>query len=141
MSTQKCIESGCTNNSRARGYCAKHYKYFRYHEKIRTGKECVINECTLSVDSNDLCKKHYRASLKYKITTIELNNIFKASNGLCEICNQKCSVGDELSIDHDHVTGNIRGMLCRKCNAGIGLLQDSSEIILKAYNYISSYQQ
>lgn len=61
--------------------------------------------------------------------------------GYCDICNKP---GDgrwnELSIDHCHVTGNFRGMLCSSCNRGIGLMQDDPSLLRKAVEYLQPIQ-
>jgi len=44
-------------------------------------------------------------------------------------------------IDHDHVTGQVRGLLCGKCNSAIGLLQDDPEIIRAAAKYVMKHRQ
>lgn len=52
----------------------------------------------------------------------------------CGICGQVPA--DRLCIDHDHETGKVRGLLCRTCNSGIGLLQDSPELLRRAIKWI-----
>ena len=49
----------------------------------------------------------------------------------CEIC----ASPDDLVIDHCHTTNKFRGILCRTCNVGIGLLKDDLTTITKAYEY------
>ena len=47
-----------------------------------------------------------------------------------------CSSTQNLCTDHNHKTGFIRGRLCNSCNVGIGCFKDSSELLLKARNFI-----
>jgi hypothetical protein len=58
-----------------------------------------------------------------------LNN----QNNACAICG---AMDRRFVIDHCHKTGIIRGILCHNCNAGIGMLQDSPEIISSALWYL-----
>lgn len=57
----------------------------------------------------------------------------------CGICHKKerSSERKPLVIDHDHTTGEIRGILCDNCNRGLGLLKDSQEILQQAIAYLN----
>jgi len=46
--------------------------------------------------------------------------------------------GRALAIDHDHTTGVVRGTLCHRCNKGIGLLQDSPELLQAGIEYLKT---
>jgi recombination endonuclease VII len=61
-----------------------------------------------------------------------LNATGEEKHGPCEICGTYC----KLSLDHDHNTGRARGWLCRKCNSGIGYLEDKVELLQKAIAYL-----
>jgi hypothetical protein len=66
----------------------------------------------------------------------------------CAICGNKetslsrRSTGEirPLSIDHNHRTGRIRGLLCRACNHLIGNADEDQEILLRAINYLNKYK-
>ena len=68
----------------------------------------------------------------YVISKDEYEMILMQQGGHCAICKKT----DELCVDHDHKTGIVRGILCKKHNLGIGLLDDSPEILRAAANYI-----
>lgn len=55
-------------------------------------------------------------------------------HGICPIC----KVDSKLVIDHDHKTGAIRGMICRKCNLGLGYFKDSPDALKRAADYLNS---
>ena len=55
----------------------------------------------------------------------------------CEICGDNSQT---LHVDHNHVTGKVRGFLCGSCNRALGLLKDSSSVIQKAFNYIKKHE-
>ncbi len=75
----------------------------------------------------------------YGITMEELEALLVSQNHQCGIC--KCPVDCIVSnIDHCHKTGKVRGVLCLKCNSGIGLLQDSIEVVAAALHYLKSHQ-
>jgi hypothetical protein len=67
--------------------------------------------------------------------------MYERASGRCEICGRleddDCGL---LCIDHDHGSGAVRGLLCRKCNAAIGQMGDSVEMLERAIAYLRSRQ-
>lgn len=86
-------------------------------------------------------------TLKYKfgISLDVYLNMLEAQNGVCLICGnsqpqlENKKYNSLLCVDHNHKTGKIRGLLCRNCNAAIGLLKDSSILLESAYKYLKSF--
>lgn len=75
---------------------------------------------------------------KYGISLDQWQGLFNTQDGCCAICSKHQSeLKQTLNVDHSHKTGIIRGLLCSKCNAAIGLLQDSSRIAKKAMEYLN----
>jgi len=64
----------------------------------------------------------------------EVAAIEQEQKGRCVICQEELP----LCIDHDHETGKVRGLLCRLCNAGIGMLRESPEVLRRAIAYLES---
>lgn len=77
--------------------------------------------------------KEWKYRIKFDLTKEEYSEL--AKNG-CMIC----GTFENLCVDHDHNTNEVRGILCRSCNGAIGLLQDSVDILLKAAAYLESKQ-
>lgn len=79
---------------------------------------------------------------KYRITPEQYKALLKKQGGKCAICRRaetsRNTFGEiaALSIDHDHSTGQIRGLLCRNCNSLIGMAQDNIDLLKKAINYL-----
>jgi hypothetical protein len=67
---------------------------------------------------------------------------YESHNGLCDCCGRPPSEAvqpkNRLSIDHNHVTGKFRGLLCHDCNLGIGMFGDSAKRLLAAAEYVES---
>lgn len=64
----------------------------------------------------------------------EYNEIFVKQNGKCLICEKESD--KKLHLDHCHVTNKVRGLLCFRCNIGIGYLMDNISILKNAIKYL-----
>jgi hypothetical protein len=75
---------------------------------------------------------------QYGITFDEYTKLCTNQNNKCAICNKPCKVWNKLSVDHNHITGEIRGLLCLRCNVKLGVLEDL-EWKRKAENYLKNH--
>lgn len=57
----------------------------------------------------------------------------------CELCEVKFTERNSAHLDHCHKHGHFRGWLCRKCNTGLGFLQDSKELLSRASAYLTRW--
>ena len=81
-----------------------------------------------------LYKKQYRLKKNFNGFTIEqYNKLLEKQDFCCGICKES----RPLHVDHSHVTGKIRGLLCGSCNRAIGLLQESTKILVEAVEYLN----
>lgn len=79
---------------------------------------------------------------KYGITESEYDQLLKIQNGCCAICGVDVAGGrGRFHVDHCHKTGVVRGLLCSRCNMGLGSFLDDIEILNKAMKYLSSKVQ
>ncbi len=69
-----------------------------------------------------------KAKSAYGISEMEYKN-------LKEIC-QICGSTEKLVIDHSHMSGRIRGMLCQNCNKGLGFFRDNPALLERASDYV-----
>lgn len=89
-----------------------------------------------------LDKKDYHREDRFKraygISLDEYNIFLENQGGVCAICGQpeKDSKKTYLSVDHDHETGKVRGLLCSDCNRGLGSFKDSPDLLDKAKAYL-----
>ena len=72
----------------------------------------------------------------YGITLADYDEIIEQQGGRCAICFSFPYAGRALCVDHDHVTGAVRGLLCDACNRGIGFFQDEPELLRVAIAYL-----
>lgn len=89
--------------------------------------------------------RNYQYQKKYGITLAQFELMLKSQNGVCAICGQPETFKGRggkitpLSIDHDHKTMRIRGLLCRRCNSFLGHIKDDPEILEKGAAYLRKH--
>lgn len=123
--------------------CVKKTTESRNREKtinLITGKTNYTRKHTeYPVNSKEYIK-NLTLKKKYNITLKMYNQMLIDQNNKCKICNRHANdLPKNLDVDHDHITGKVRGLLCGKCNMGIGYFQDNIEIINNALLYIKSF--
>lgn len=86
---------------------------------------------------NSILKRHFGITLE------TYNELAINQNNLCLICNKPEMGIDKrsnkrrlLAVDHDHKTGKVRGLLCSKCNRGLGYFNDNVELLKNSINYL-----
>lgn len=124
---------GIGSHQRSRTHCPQGHPY----DEINTYHYRGGRYCKTCARNNQ--KKHYEEIGRYKkygITKDHYLEFLEKQDGNCAICVKPLSGGKDEHIDHDHVTGQVRGVLCSSCNLAIGKLKDSPEIILRAAEYI-----
>jgi hypothetical protein len=85
----------------------------------------------------DKYNAHHR-EWRYGISPDEYNRLFESQNGRCAICGKPQSeLKKALHVDHNHDSGEIRGLLCFTCNAGIGFFHDDIEVLRAAVLYLN----
>lgn len=88
--------------------------------------------------------RHYRRA--YGISQQDYSDMLAAQGGVCAICHQPpMQKGGRhgttllrLAVDHDHKTGEVRGLLCGRCNTGLGSFVDNSELLRAAIAYLDA---
>lgn len=117
----------------------KHYICYHCHEdkgpegfrrKGKNGRQSWCQDC-----HREYRKTHtiFANRLKrYGITKEEYFEMYGKQGGKCKIC----IVNKATCVDHDHITGKVRGLLCSTCNSAIGLLKDDWTIMMRAVEYV-----
>lgn len=85
--------------------------------------------------------KDLRLRREFHITLEEYNKVLDYQQGVCYICKRMYNKKGKklvLSVDHDHKTGEVRGLLCWLCNKAIAILQDDIERMHNAYLYFKN---
>ena len=76
-------------------------------------------------------KRHFKQA--YGITFEDYERMYFNQEGKCAICHKFCAI---LCVDHNHETGEIRGLLCRECNVALGFFEENILVLENAINYL-----
>lgn len=86
-------------------------------------------------------QRNQRLKHNHKITYQRWNNMFHEQKGCCAICGKHQSEQKKhLSVDHNHTTGKIRGLLCSNCNTMLGFAKENQEILKNAIKYLKKHE-
>jgi len=106
-------------------YCSRRCTSHAFYVKVRANRRW-----------NDLKRKH-------GVTKEEYEWMLKSQDGKCAICGttqpDNAGVKSTMCVDHDHVTGKNRGLLCNRCNRVLGLMLDSPELFRHAAAYLDKW--
>lgn len=88
----------------------------------------------------------YETKRRFGLQAGEYERMLEEQNGVCAICGGKETAIDNrtkqarrLAVDHDHTTGEVRKLLCRGCNTGLGSFKDSPDLLRKAAVYLEQF--
>jgi len=82
-------------------------------------------------------KRDSRYKKKYGITLVEYDALLASQGGHCRFCHLETETnGARLTVDHDHATKVVRGILCRKHNAALGAFGDTADGVMRAVLYL-----
>lgn len=126
-------------------------RYYSVCKECTCGKSNIRRaeerDAGLNIEINRDNYRKYRKWRKlksvYGITKEQYEAMVLQQENKCAICKKEEKEKDgqrgttlNLSVDHDHKTGKVRGLLCRQCNIGIGRLQESVEVLQSAIDYL-----
>jgi hypothetical protein len=138
---EKSVSLFPKNKSRKDGlahYCTEctkknwNIKKEKYYKKAEEYKEKNKKEITSY-------KKDWHYKTKYNLTLEELEELRVKQNYCCALCNKHESLTPRksLCVDHCHITGKVRGLLCESCNQALGLFYDNTETLKRAIKYLN----
>ena len=135
-------DSGCVecNKERARNTQA---------QKRADGRNKPVRQRYEQGAAGKAARKRYNATITdemrrdsqlkslYGITFEQYQHMHKEQQGKCKICGKEESVSNRsLAVDHCHNSGIIRGLLCLKCNTGLGKFRDDPILLQRAIEYL-----
>lgn len=101
-------------------------EFFPPHNKKRNGFDSWCRACRATY-RNEICRGKFRSDMSDE----QIKRI-KQTTKECVICGSE----EPLVVDHDHMTGKVRGMLCNHCNRGLGHFRDSPMLLEFAAQYL-----
>lgn len=114
----------------------------RAKERLKARKQYANNrEKIKEARSNE------RLTYRYGLSKSLLADLLDMQDGCCAICSRPLSLApqtpqmDKANVDHDHATGAVRGLLCLKCNNGLGSFEDRLDRLFSAMTYLSQHRE
>ena len=118
----------------------------RCNERERPSNRAYCKECKAEVEKNRYdstrrltpdAERATKLRNMYGLSVVAFDELLADQGGGCAICETTEPGGKNWHVDHDHETGKVRGILCVRCNAGIGMLDDSPERLEVALDYLT----
>lgn len=113
-----------------------------YHRKWRAenGEAYKAYQRDYYQANKEKLKERMRANAllrQYGLTVQDYDDLLEAQGGGCAVCGvEKGHAGNRLAVDHDHSTGEVRGLLCDRCNLILGKADDNPELLLGLAAYL-----
>lgn len=136
------------NGEKIKGYAKKRYQKNKEKKAIyqkewrEKNREHVVKYYTEKNKTDKAKDGKYASKLKknFGLSLDDYNKMFEVQSGRCKICNRHQSeLRYRLGVDHNHATGQIRGLLCSACNTLIGRINEDSNIARAMVKYIDEY--
>jgi hypothetical protein len=129
---------GCTSHCKS----CRNTKSKEYHstnrESISTRKRRNWEKSYRNSPEGKRKMREWVLQTKFKITLVEYSRMLDQQEGKCQICGTPPG-GKSLAVDHCHSTGAIRGLLCSKCNTGLGMFKDKQGLLKAAIEYLADH--
>jgi hypothetical protein len=81
--------------------------------------------------------RNYHLKKCYGIKQVDYEMMLNYQQHKCAICNEQ--LGEKLFVDHNHSTGQVRGLLCSECNSALGYIKESRQILENMIDYLTDY--
>jgi hypothetical protein len=108
-----------------------HQAYHRKHREEILPKQREYRRRHIEREQDCQLQRHYGLSLA------EYDDMLESQDNGCAICGKPPEEnGKRLSVDHDHETGKVRGLLCNCCNRGLGIFHDDIALMRDAIEYL-----
>ena len=121
--------------------------FFGSDKSRKSGKSIYCLKCRADLAREKRNKRphvdrNYRRLIKYNLSPDQYQEILKSQGGVCSICKTDTPGAGhpELYVDHNHSTGQVRGLLCRDCNLLLGYAKDNPENLRRSILYLERWK-
>lgn len=115
-------------------------RYYESHKEARKEEQKTRRANYEQYELDSQRESRWSRIHQINFTVVRYNEMFLEQKGCCAICGRHQSEFKKaLAVDHDHLTGEIRSLLCNPCNLIIGQLEIQSEIRVKCGKYLSNW--
>jgi hypothetical protein len=119
-------------------YCGDRCKQKAYHR--RWPERVRARSARFRAEQPDYARTKWLE--RYDLTVTQYETMLTQQQGVCAICRHeetarhRSGTVRSLAVDHDHETGEVRGLLCRECNRGLGAFDDNAALLESAARYL-----
>jgi hypothetical protein len=120
-------------------YQRDYQRKYREKNKEKLREYNLVRDLKKADHLKEYRKKYYQTFRKYKmygITRDDYELLLENQGNKCKICESEFVTENEIRIDHNHNTNQVRGLLCHSCNVALGHMRDSVELLERAINYL-----
>jgi hypothetical protein len=113
---------------------SKRRSYAKHLEKRRAENRERARKNSARTDADKLRNR-------YGLTVADFQSMLEAQGHVCAICTMKrlSSKTKRLFVDHCHTTGKVRGLLCTRCNSGLGMFAEDGLLMKRAIAYLEAF--
>jgi hypothetical protein len=135
-------EYGKKHKDELKKYCLKHR--LKHREELNEKASKYYSRTKQSLAHYHKNPSHYKNLVlkrKYGITLDQFNSMYIAQGTACAICLRKFENNKHTHVDHNHLTGQVRQLLCKECNNGLGNFKESLVNLQRAIEYLQRWSK
>lgn len=113
--------------------------FYKSSSGRRTNAYCITchkQRCKERYHSKSLVEHRAAKAKMYGLSPEQYLDMLEKQQGKCAICKLEPTSKRGLAVDHDHETGEVRGLLCGGCNTALGSFKDDPEVLTSAIEYL-----
>lgn len=130
------FSGGTMDDMKTCSRCKAEKPLTEFWKSARRGYQTYCKDCSTTLrvkwaQDNPESKAHHVRKTKYGLNKEQYQAMLEEQHGICALCPQPATV-----VDHDHKTGRVRGLLCRRCNLFLGYIEGTPELYARALIYL-----